>query len=317
MVVLALLWGSAFLWVDLALAGGMTPPLIATLRSALGAVVLLLLAGLARQRLPRDLATWGRVTVAALWCNAVPFLLIAVGQRTVDSGTAGVVNATTPLWSLLLGLVLGMERRPHPLRLTGLLVGFAGTVVLLAPWRQPVDIGLGAIALLGAAISYAVAFTYMARHLTGTGSGPLALSAAQLLAATGLSIPLLLVDGLPASPPSVTATGWAAVVALGVLSTGLTFYLNFRLIGDVGATTTASVGYLLPVVSVSLGAVVLSEVVDVRVVLGMVVVLVGVALTRRHAPPRAESAPRQATPSAGTAPGAPPSRPGGGVEPGR
>ncbi|WP_026066157.1 DMT family transporter [Actinoalloteichus spitiensis] len=297
MVVLALLWGSAFLWVDLALAGGMTPPLIAMLRCACGALVLLLLAGLARQRLPRDLATWRRVTIAAMWCNAVPFLLIAVGQRTVDSGTAGVVNATTPLWSLLIGLVLGMERRPRPLRLTGLLVGFAGTVVLFAPWRQPVEVGVGAIALLGAAISYATAFTYMSRHLTGIASGPLALSAAQLIAATGLSVPLLAVDGLSGSASSVTAVGWAAVVALGVLSTGLTFYLNFRLIGDVGATTAASVGYLLPVVSLSLGVLVLSEPVDLPVVLGTVVVLVGLALMRWHTPARTRTTPRSGTAS--------------------
>ncbi|QIB44863.1 DMT family transporter [Streptomyces aureoverticillatus] len=276
--VLALLWGSSFLWIKLALAGGLAPLHVTVVRCALGAAVLLVLARVARQRLPRGRRVWGHLVVAALFCNALPFLLFSIGEQTVDSGVAGVMNATTPLWSLGLGLLLGTERGLGPRRLAGLLLGFGGTLLIFAPWQQSGLASWGAVALLAAAVSYAVAFAYMARHLIGRGTPPLALSAAQLLMATGLTT-----LGLPASPHTESAptpTGVLAVVVLGIFGTGLTFHLNSRLIADEGPTAAATVGYLLPVVSVALGAVVLGEEIGARVVGGMVVVLLGVGLTR-------------------------------------
>ncbi|MFL6077074.1 MAG: DMT family transporter [Mycobacteriales bacterium] len=286
MGVLALLWGSTFLWIKLALAG--LPPLaLAAARCALGAATLTGLSRLAGQRLPRDRATWGHLVVAGLFCNAVPFVLFAVGERTVDSGVAGVLNATTPLWSLLIGLGTGAERGLRPVRLGGLVLGFAGTVLIFAPWQRTGFASGGAVALLAAAASYAVAYAYMARTLTGRGTAPLALSAAQLLAATGLTALTLPAAGLGAvhlgavhlSPESV-----AAILVLGVFGTGVTFALNYRLIADEGPTTAATVGYLLPVVSVALGALLLGEPLHPHVLAGMLTVLTAVALTRPRFP---------------------------------
>jgi drug/metabolite transporter (DMT)-like permease len=276
MAALALLWGSGFLWIKLALDHGLSPAQITIARCVLGTAVLLVLARWAGQRLPRDRATWRRLVIAALFCNALPFALFSVGEQTVDSGVAGVLNATTPLWSLLIGVLLGTDRGLGRVRLAGLLLGFAGTVLIFAPWQRSGLLGWGAAALLAAAASYAVAFAYMARHLTDR-RAPLALSAAQLLTATGWSAFALPVAG----PLDADATALLAVTALGVLGTGVTFYLNYRLIADEGPTSAATVGYLLPVVSVALGALVLGEEVGARVVAGMVVVLLGVALTRR------------------------------------
>ncbi|WP_189776550.1 DMT family transporter [Streptomyces tauricus] len=279
MAALALLWGSGFLWIKLALNHGLSPAQITITRCALGTAVLLLLARSAGQRLPRDRGTWGRLTVAALFCNAVPFALFSVGEQTVDSGVAGVLNATTPLWSLLIGIVLGTDRGLGRLRLTGLFLGFAGTLLIFAPWHRSGLLTWGAVALLAAAASYAVAFAYMARALTGRGA-PLAVSAAQLLTATAWTT-----LALPAAGPVRTdAMGLLAVGALGVLGTGVTFYLNYRLIADEGPTSAATVGYLLPVVSVGMGAVVLGEDVGWRVLAGMGVVLVGVAFSRPRRP---------------------------------
>ncbi|MFF3847196.1 DMT family transporter [Streptomyces sp. NPDC002328] len=278
MGVLALLWGSAFLWIKLALDSGLTPFQIAFLRSALGAAVLLVLARAAGQSLPRDRRTWAHLVVAALFCNALPFLLFAVGEKTVDSGLAGVLHATTPLWSVLIGFAVGTERGTHPVRLGGLLLGFAGTVVILAPWEKSGLLSAGALALLGASASYAVGFAYMGSRLTGRGSDPLALAAAQLVAAAVLSAPAASAEGVTHVDVDLRAV--LAVTVLGVLSTGITFYLSYRLIADEGATSAATVGYLLPVVSVALGAVVLDEEVGLRVVMGAAVVLAGVAATR-------------------------------------
>ncbi len=275
MGVLALLWGSAFLWIKLALRG-FTPIEIAVLRSVLGAAVLFVLARIAGQRMPRGRVMWGRLAVAAFFCNAVPFALFSIGEQTVDSGIAGVLNATTPLWSLLIGLVLGAERGIRPARLGGLLLGFAGVLLIFAPWQRAGLFGWGALALVAAAASYAIAFAYMARKLAGTG-GPVAISAAQLAVASGLASLALPVEG---ARPGFDGLAVLAVVLLGVFGTGFTFYLNYRLIEDEGPTGAAVVGYLLPVVSVALGAVVLGEPVTPRVVAGMLVVLAGVGLTR-------------------------------------
>lgn len=278
MAVLALLWGSGFLWIKVALTGGLSPLHITVIRCALGTAVLLALAYSARQGLPRERATWGHLIVAAFFCNALPFFLFGIGEQTVDSSVAGVLNATTPLWSLLIGLALGTERGIRPLRLAGLLLGFAGTLLIFAPWQRSGLTSWGALVLLGAAASYAVAFAYMARHLTGRDTAPLALSAAQLLAATGLTT--LALPTAPAAPGVPTLTAVIAVVILGTLGTGVTFHLNYRLLDDEGPTTTATVGYLLPVVSVTLGAIVLGEQLSSRVLAGMVIVLIGVVMTR-------------------------------------
>ncbi|MFD6276033.1 DMT family transporter [Streptomyces sp. NPDC060209] len=281
MAILALLWGSGFLCIKIALNGGLSPLHITVIRCALGAAVLLALARSARQRFPRGRRTWGHLLVAAFFCNVLPFFLFSVGEQTVDSGVAGVLNATTPLWSMGIGLALGTERGRHPLRLTGLLLGFAGVLLVFAPWQESGLTSWGALLLLAAAVSYAVAFAYMARYLLGRDGAPLALSAAQLVAATGLTT-----FALPAGPslavPSLGAV--IAVVVLGIFGTGVTFHLNSRLIADEGPTAAATVGYLLPVVSVALGALVLDEQLSARVVTGMAVVLIGVGLTRTHQP---------------------------------
>ncbi|WP_410669556.1 DMT family transporter [Amycolatopsis sp. cmx-4-68] len=278
MVVLALLWGSGFLWIKLALTG-LSPVHLTLVRCALGAGTLLVMAVVTGQRLPRDRRTWGRLVVAAFFCNALPFALFGIGERTVDSGVAGVMNATTPLWSLLIGVALGTERRLGPARLAGLALGFGGVLVIFAPWEQAGLLSAGALALLGAGLSYAIAFAYMARKLPPDGA-PLALSAAQLMTATALTAVALPVAS---TAPHLTLTAVVAVTILGVFGTGITFYLNYRLIADEGPTAAATVGYLLPVVSVGLGALVLGEPLSPRVVGGMVIVLAAVGLTRWRA----------------------------------
>ncbi|MEA5358726.1 DMT family transporter [Amycolatopsis sp., V23-08] len=276
--VLALLWGSGFLWIKLALTG-LSPVHLTLIRCALGALTLLALAVAGRQRLPRDRATWGRLIVAAFFCNAVPFALFGIAERTVDSGVAGVMNATTPLWSVLIGAALGTERRLGPARILGLVLGFAGVLVIFAPWQQSGLLSAGALSLLGAALSYAIAFAYMARKLPPNGA-PMALSAAQLMTATALTAVALPLAG-PA--PGLNLTAVLAVTILGVFGTGVTFYLNYRVLTDEGPTAAATVGYLLPVVSVALGALVLGEPLTPRIVGGMVIVLAAVALTRWRA----------------------------------
>jgi drug/metabolite transporter (DMT)-like permease len=276
--VLALLWGSTFLWIELALTA-LSPVQVTLSRCVLGSVTLLILCLGTGRRLPRDRATWGHIFVAAFFCNALPFAMFSIGQQTVDSGAAGVLNATTPLWSLLIGIVIGTERGIRPIRLGGLLLGFGGTVLIFAPW-QTEHVGWGALAIVAAAASYAVAFAYTGRNLVGGGIPTISLSAAQLCAATGLTALSLPAGGL--APVHLDPPAMIAVVILGIFATGITFHLTYRIIADEGATNAATVGYLLPVVSVALGTIVLDESFSLRVAAGMIIVLAGVGMTRRH-----------------------------------
>ncbi|MFB9600336.1 DMT family transporter [Saccharothrix longispora] len=282
MGVLALLWGSSFLWIKIALTG-LSPVQIALARTVLGAGVLVVLLRVGGRRLSRDRAVWGHLALAAVFGNVVPFVLFAVGEQTVDSGVAGVLNATTPLWALAIGLVLGTERGGGAVRLVGLALGFAGTLLIFAPWERAGLASWGALACLLAAASYAVSYSYVGRTVAGRGSTPLQLSATQLVAASGLTALVVPAGGL--QPVHLDWRPLVAVAVLGVFGTGVAFALNYRLIQDVGATDATTVGYLLPVVSVLLGAAFLGEALDARVVLGMVVVLAGVALTRKRRAP--------------------------------
>jgi drug/metabolite transporter (DMT)-like permease len=279
--VLALLWGSTFLWIKLALTA-LSPVQLTLARCVLGALTLVALCFGMGQRLPGERRIWGHLFVAAFFCNALPFSLFSIGEQTVDSGVAGVLNATTPLWTLLVGVAIGTERGIRPIRLGGLLLGFGGVVLISAPWQHAESVGWGSLAIVAAAASYAVGFAYMGRHLTGKGTPTISLSAAQLIAASAWAALTLPAGGL--EPVHISQQGLIAVVVLGIFATGITFHLTFRIIADEGATNAATVGYLLPVVSVVLGAIVLDEEFSVRVAVGMLVVLVGVGMTRRQKP---------------------------------
>jgi drug/metabolite transporter (DMT)-like permease len=278
-VSLALIWGSSFLWIKLAL-GGLSPVQVALVRLVLGAAVIIGLAILTGTKLPRDRAIWSRMVVPALFGNAIPYILFALGERSVDSGVAGVLNATTPLWALLITLVIGTERRLGAVRLIGLLVGFAGTLVIFAPWHAAGLASWGTLACLLAAMSYAIGFAYIGKHLAGKLS-PIAISASQMSGGAMLvAVALPFTGGLDTVRFGVAPL--VAVAILGVFGTGVALVLNNRLIIDEGVTTATSVGYLLPVVSVLLGVVFLHEPLNLRIVAGMVIVLVGVALSRRR-----------------------------------
>jgi len=276
MGLLALFWGSSFLWIKMGLAS-FTPVQMSFFRLVLGAAVLVTLCYSGRKRLPRDWKLWGHLAVAAFFGNAVPFTLYAIGERSVDSGVAGVLNATTPLWALVIAIMLRTERDLGVAKIGGLVLGFAGTLLIFSPWEMSFA-SWDALLLLLAAALYAVSFAYIGRFIAGKGVAPIALSASQILAATGLVAVAMPVAGLDAIHLRWDAA--VAVAILGIFGTGFAFALNYRIITDEGPTNAATVGYLLPVVSVLLGALFLGEDLTPHVIAGMVVVLGGVALTR-------------------------------------
>ena len=281
LTLLALLWGSSFLWIAIALRG-FSPVQIVLIRLALGALVLVAIVYSRGLRLPSSGTVWLHLTVAALFANAIPYTLFAIGEQHVSSSVAGVLNATTPLWTLVIAFATGHERRISAPKLTGFILGLAGTLVIFSPWETGSQIAsLGGLACLGAAASYGVSYVYMDRYLARRGIPPLVLSAGQLTAATVLLAIVLPFAGL--QPVHLRWDAIAALAVLGCLGTGIAYILNYRLITDEG-TTASVVTYLLPIVAVILGAAILNDHITPQIIGGMLIVLIGVAITRRDHP---------------------------------
>ncbi len=273
---LAAIWGTSFLLMKVALVE-LTPMQIVLGRMVLGAAALLVVLRIRGERLPRGRGIWGSLLFVGVVANVVPFFLIAWGEQYVSSGLAGIYNATTPLFTLLVATAALPEERPTAAKATGLVVGFLGVLLVMAPWRGTGSSALaGQLACLAAAACYAVAITYTRRYLSGSGLPPVVLAAGQLVCATGVVGALfpLWTTSTVALPPRVLAS----MLALGVLGTGIAYLIFYRLIGEIGATASSTVTYLVPVVAVSLGVVVLGEVVGWNDFVGAAVVLLGVAV---------------------------------------
>lgn len=216
-----------------------------------------------------------------LFGNAVPYLLFAVAEQTVDSSTAGIINATTPLWTVLLALAVRHQKSVTSWQAAGLIVGFGGALLIFAPWGSSSSVAsAGGLECLAASVSYAISYIYMDRYVARRGLSPVTLSACQLLVASIMLAVTLAIVG--AQVPHFTAVSVAGVVILGVIGTGIAYVLNYQIITSEGATIASTVTYLLPVVAIVLGVVVLGEDVTAMVIAGIALVLAGVALTRRH-----------------------------------
>jgi len=288
LIMLALMWGSSFLWIKIAL-DGLNPVQITLVRLALGAAFLLALCAASRLRLPSDRTVWAHMLLISLIGNALPFVLFSIGEQTIDSGLAGVLNATTPLWTALVALLVGQERRPGPLRAAGLALGFAGTVLILAPWQGAGGTLRGALACTIAAALYGVTLVYTARFLANRGVPPVVLATTQITMATAWMLLATPFFGL--QPVHLDPLVVMSVTVLGLFGTGYAFVLLHRLIADNGPTSASTVTYLMPVIAVLLGAVALGESLGPRVLTGMVVVLAGVLLAQRKPRPAGAAAP--------------------------
>ena len=277
---LALIWGSGFLWIKLA-DRGFSPAEVTLARLVLGAAALFAIVLARREQVPRAGRLWGHIAVAALFGNAVPYLLFAVAEQHVDSSTAGIINATTPLWTVVLALAVRHQKTVTGWQVAGLITGFAGTLLIFTPWHTASGlVSAGGLECLAASVSYAVGYIYMDRFLARRGLGPVVLSACQLLAAS-----VMLAIALPASGAQAVHASAESVVALavlGIIGTGFAYVLNYQIITSEGATVASTVTYLLPVVAIALGVLVLGESITVSALTGIALVLAGVALTRRQ-----------------------------------
>ncbi len=277
-LLLAGIWGCAFWFIKVAVRE-LAPLQVAFGRVALGALVVVLVLVLTRTGLPRDRRVWIDVSVVALFLHTLPFTLFAFGETHISSVLAGIWNATTPLWAVLVGLVVLPWEKVSPERWTGLAIGFVGVLVVLGVWNGfgAGDL-VGSLACIGATACYGFAVTYTRRRLSPRHEAPTSLIGAQLLCGTVQLGVLCLVFA-----PHVAAVSGDVVLAmcaLGFLCTGLAFVLNYRIIRDAGTLASASVTYATPLVSTVVGVLVLGEALTWNEPLGALVVLAGVALVQ-------------------------------------
>jgi drug/metabolite transporter (DMT)-like permease len=213
----------------------------------------------------------------AVITNLAPYFLFAWAEVRVNSGLAGVLNATTPLFTLVAALATGTERNA-PSRLAGLAVGLVGVVILVAPWSTSQRSTIaGIVAALAASACYALGYVYARRFLTSRAVPAVVLSTGQMLVGG-----LLLAAAFPfagGGPMHLSATVVGSVLALGVAGTGAAYVLNYQLIAEEGPTAASTANYLIPVVAVILGTAVLAEPVTWHLVLGAITILAGVALS--------------------------------------
>lgn len=277
-LVLVLVWGTAFLFIKVSVEV-LAPLQVALGRVALGAATLVVVLLVTRTRLPRDPVAWRDVSFVALFLHTIPFTLFAFGETRIPSVLAGIWNATTPLWTVLIGLVVLPWEKVTRDRWVGVLLGFLGVLVVLGVWNGVAGGDpLGSAACLAATASYGVAITFTRRRLSPRPESPVALVGAQLLSGTlQLAVLALLFTSAPASlPPSVIGS----MLALGVLGTGMAFLLNFRIVRTAGAMVSASTTYATPLVSTAAGIAVLGEALTWNEPVGALVVLAGVALVQ-------------------------------------
>ena len=275
LLLLAFIWGWSFLFIKVA-GEGMTPTTVAFLRIALGALVLRL--WLQARRVPplRDSRTRRWAAIVGVVGSALPFTLLAWGEQRISSALTAVLNASTPLFTAVAATTLAGERL-RAVQVTGLLVGIGGVAVAAGIGAADITGSslAGGAASVAAGACYGLAFTFMRAHL---GAIPPAVAAAgQLTAAAVLLAPFALVTSVTDGfDPTWRRVG--AIVVLGVVGTGLAYLLSYRIVADLGATRASLVTYVIPIVAVVVGAVVLDEPFERRVLVGGVLIVGGIAL---------------------------------------
>ena len=256
LIVLSVLWGGSFFFVEVALEG-LGPFSLVAGRVGLGALALLVYVTATGKRMPRTPAPWGAFVAMGALNNLIPFSLIAWGQVHIDSGLASILNATTPLFTVLLAHLLTRDERMTPAKLAGVLFGLAGVAVLIGPEALAGlgAQGLGQIAVLMAAFSYGCAGIFGRRFK----EIPASVSAAGMLTASAvMAAPLAVLIERPWT--AIPGTGaLAALAGLAILSTAVAYLLYFRILARAGATNLLLVTFLIPVSALVLGMAFLGE----------------------------------------------------------
>jgi drug/metabolite transporter (DMT)-like permease len=275
LVTLSVLWGGSFFFAEIALES--LPPLtIVTLRVGLAAITLWLVVLALKLPIPNSPPIWIAFLTMGLLNNVLPFSLIVWGQSQISSGLAAILNATAPLFGVIVAGILLRDESATPLKITGVVIGFAGVIVMMDLSSIATSSLLAQLAILAAALSYACASVY-GRRFKATGLNPILVAAGQVTGSTLLLLPIALwVDG---NDPyaNMPAQVWAAIISLAMFSTAAAYILYFKLLASAGATNILLVTLLVPVSAILLGWLFLEESLQTPHIIGMAMIALGLS----------------------------------------
>jgi len=273
LLLLSVIWGSAYLFIKVTVEG--VPPFtLVDGRLLLASLLLAAVLAWSHRPFPRDGRFWAMMAFMGLVNNVIPFSLITWGQENIPSSLAAILTSTMPLFTIVIAHVVGMERITG-LRVAGLLLGFAGVVLLIGPDLRDITSAstLGQLAVIGGASGYATATVFARSRLVGI---PVAeLAAGQMITGALIALPLALAIDRPFDirPSLKEGLAWAV---LGLGPSGVAYLIYFWLIQRLTAVQVSVVSYLLPITAALLGWAVLDEVIGLNTVAGMVLIIGGI-----------------------------------------
>ncbi|MBT3347941.1 MAG: DMT family transporter [Thiotrichales bacterium] len=275
LIILSVLWGGSFFFVEIAVSELPTLTIVLT-RVALAAVALWLFILITGIYVPSSLAVWGSFLIMGLLNNVLPFSLIVWGQTHIASGLASILNATTPLFTVLVASRLLQDEKITRSKLVGVVIGLCGTVIMIGP--SVLD-GIGVnvvaqLAVLGAALSYAFAGVY-GRRFRAQNINPVVTAAGQVTASALVLLPVVWIIDDPASIVTPTIQAGMALAALALFSTAIAYVLYFKILASAGATNLLLVTFLIPVSAILLGTLLLGERLQLPHIVGMGIITVG------------------------------------------
>ena len=275
-ITLSILWGGSFFFNGVVVRELPTFTVVVG-RVILGAAALLIVMRFMGLRMPKERAIWQAFFGMGFLNNVVPFTLIVWGQAHVASGVASILNATTPLFTVIVAHFLTSDETMTGSRLLGVAMGFAGVIVMIGGdslHGLGLDL-LAPLACLGAGLSYAFAGVY-GRRFKALGVTPMATATGQVTASSLMLLPVMLLVDQPWTLPMPSTAALGALVGVAVLSTALAYILYFRILATAGATNLLLVTFLLPVSAILLGVGLLDEILLPKHLTGMA--LIGMAL---------------------------------------
>lgn len=275
---LGLVWGCSFIFIKLGLEF-LTPFGVAFGRCALGAATLLVIAKIRGFTLPTDRVVRFHIWIVSLLLNVIPGVLFALAETEVTSILAGIINAVTPLMTLIAILIVNREEKAKPFQIIGLLVGFTGVLTVLGAWQGLGENPLWAIlVLLGAVSCYGISFPYTRRFIMPFNLKSESVVSLQLLLASITLFPFYLFDGIAKDEYRLGPV--LGMLGLGVFGSGFAYLWNFKVMQEAGSAIASTVTYLTPVVAVIVGLIFLNEKISWYEPVGALVVLLGAAIAQ-------------------------------------
>ena len=275
LITLSILWGGSFFFIELSISE-IPILMIVFIRVALAAISLWLFIFIVGISVPSSLSVWGSFLIMGLLNNVLPFSLIVWGQTHIASGFASILNATAPLFTVLVANVMLHDEKITKNKIAGIILGFLGTVVMIVPSiLGGIGVNLVAqLAVLGAALSYAFAGVYGRRYKT-LNINPVVTAAGQVSASALFLAPIVFIVDNPTSiiMPSIQVV--MALITLAILSTAVAYVLYFKILASAGATNLLLVTFLVPISAILLGTIVLGETLQISHIIGMVIITIG------------------------------------------